>query len=94
MGLSQEGQSKLRVSSAWGRSRHQLERGKFGSVVARPAMKWFLEVQMARSAELRWWMWGGTSWYSTFSAVRKALRIVEASLSSVWRRGRSPRMTK
>ena len=49
---------------------------------------------MAHSAELRWWMWGGTSWYSTYSAVRKALRIVEALLSSVWSRGQSPWVTK
>ena len=47
--LGWDGRSKLRVSSTWSRSRHQLERGKFGSVVGRPEMKWFLKVQMVDS---------------------------------------------
>jgi hypothetical protein len=33
--------------------------GKLGFVEHSPAMKWFLNVQMARSAALRRWTWGG-----------------------------------
>jgi hypothetical protein len=36
--------------------------GKSGSVLHNPAMKWFLNTRMARSAELRRWACGGTSW--------------------------------
>jgi hypothetical protein len=33
--------------------------GKLGLVEHSPAMKWFLNVRMARSANLRRWTWGG-----------------------------------
>ena len=35
LGLRREARRRLRVSSAWGRRRHQFETGKFGSVLAR-----------------------------------------------------------
>ena len=59
LGLRREARRRLRVSSAWGRRRHQFDRGKLGSVLARPAMKWFLKVRMARlEAFRRWICWG------------------------------------
>ena len=70
LGLRRQARRRLRVSSARGRRRHQFKRGKFGSVLARPAMKWFLKVRMARSEEFRRWICGGTSWYSTASERR------------------------
>jgi hypothetical protein len=36
--------------------------GNLGSHVARPEQKWFFQVWIARSAELRWWLCCGTRW--------------------------------
>ena len=48
--------------SACSRRRSQFCIGKSGSVAQIPAMKWYLKVLMARSAELRLYMPGGASW--------------------------------
>jgi hypothetical protein len=55
--------------------------GKSLSLLANPAMKWFLNVQMALSAVFCLWIYGGASWYSTSLCVRNSLSAVEHSLS-------------
>ena len=89
-----EPRSKLRVMSACGRSFSHRIKGKSGSVLQRPAMKWFLKVRMARSAALRRWMWGGASWKSMSWLSMNCMSAVDASLSSRWRLGLSPRVVK
>ena len=77
----------MRVRIAWGRSLSHRLSGNLGSTVHRPDIKWDLNVCMARSALLRLWIPAGVSWKSTFSEYMKSLRMMEASLSSRWRRG-------
>ena len=38
-------------------------RGKLGSTIAKPALKWFLNVCMTLSAKFCWCVCGVTSWY-------------------------------
>ena len=54
--------NRLSVGSACSHMRSHSETGKSGSQVARPALKWFFQVWIARSAALRRWTWGGTNW--------------------------------
>ena len=61
-GLHLEFLSRLRVRLAYGIRQSHLDMGKFGLTDAMPALKWFFHVWIARSARLRWWECGGTSW--------------------------------
>jgi hypothetical protein len=62
-------------------------RGGLGLHVARPEQKWFFQVWMARSAELRLWLCGGTRWKLTLYFVKAFLRSSEHSLSRIWSLG-------
>ena len=70
------------MNLACGMRRSQRYLGKSLSMPARMAMKWFLKVQLVRSAALRRYMSGGTSWcdascYSDNTLVLCAHFIVE-----------------
>ena len=55
-------------------------------VEARPLMKWFLKVWMARSDAFTRWLFGSTSCHSHCSDLRDTLRGVFAWLSVILRR--------
>ncbi len=78
------------MRSACGMSRSHSARGNFGSQVASPALKWFFQVWMARSAALRRWTWGGTSWKFTECLVKACFITWEHSLSKICRVGEKP----
>jgi hypothetical protein len=59
---------------------HRL-RGRVQSVLLNPAMKWFLNVHIARSAALCGWICGGVSWLSMLLSFVKSCSALEASLS-------------
>ena len=87
--------SKLSVISAWGMRRSHRSRGNWGSVLHKPAMKWLLNVLMARSAAFRRCMCGGTNWKSTCCSCMYCFSCSEHSLSrrcnfgtSVWASGK------
>ena len=80
----------LMVMSHWGRRRSHSARGKDGSQEARPEMKWCFHVWIARSAAFRRWVWGGTRWKSTLFFLKASFRLVEHSLSRMWRTGAYP----
>ena len=59
------------------------------------ARKWDLKVWMARSAALRRWTSGGTSWYCAFHLSSMfALKSLLASLSRIWRSTVRPRLVR
>ena len=60
-GLRLEDLTRLRVRTAWGRSLSYSAIGNFGSHVDKPAIRWFLKVLIALSAELCLCRCGGTS---------------------------------
>ena len=68
--------NKLMVLLQCGRSRSHYLEGNFGSQVYNSGIRWFLYVRMARSAALRRYIYGCTSWYSTWAP----LNIVSVSL--------------
>ena len=85
-----DGRRRLRVITACGISLSQMWRGKVGSTEQSPAMKWFLNVCMARSALFLRCRPDGVSWKSMSSLVISLMRAREASLSRRWSRGCSP----
>ena len=64
--------------------------GNFGSVVAKPALKWFFHVCIARSAKLRLCECGGTNWYFVLSLSNASVSSFEISLSSIHTSGAKP----
>ena len=54
------------MRNAWGTRWSHYWDGKLGSQEEIPAQRRFLNVRIARSAELRRWVYGGTSWKLTF----------------------------
>ena len=69
---------------AWGIRRSHSRKGKLGLQDAKPAKKWFLKVWIARSAALRLWMWGGTSWKEMSLFFSAFLKSFEISLSRMY----------
>ena len=58
--------------------------GKLGLVVAKPAIKYFLKVWIARSAVLCMCIWGGgANWYWMECVVAVAFNSPETSLSKI-----------
>ena len=82
--------SKFKVSSAWGTKRSHSHMEKFLSTPARIAKTWFLNVRIARSAALRQWTYGGTSWYLMLFFANAHLSLFEASLSMIYIFGCDP----
>lgn len=78
------------MSMACGNSLSHKCSGNSLSHVASPAMIWFLTVLIALSAALRLWMYGGASWYSTFSSTKYCFRMLAHSLSNLQSFGVSP----
>jgi hypothetical protein len=74
--------SRLRVCRACGRSRSHKFMGKSGGTELRPAMKWFLNVRMARSAAFRRCTCGGDNWTSMCWASMNWRSALDASLSN------------
>ena len=64
--------------------------GNSGSSVAKPEMKWFLNVRIARSAALVLCMLGGVSWYVNCFLIMAFLRSLDASLSIMYVEGAKP----
>ena len=64
--------------------------GKYGSVDQSPAMKWSLNVIIARSAALRRRITGGASFNPMYLDLSYLWKAVEASLSSLMYAGFSP----
>ena len=62
LGLSLDARNRFNVMVAWSSSLSHKCKGKSLSTLHNPAMKWFLNVLIARSAAFRRWMPGGTSW--------------------------------
>jgi hypothetical protein len=90
LGLIRDVRRRFRVIVAWGTSLSHRCIGKLGSVVARPAMKWFLNVRMARSAAFARWTPGGTNWYWMCSVSMYRFSTAEHSLSIRCSLGRRP----
>ena len=61
-------------------SLHHRTEGNFSSHVMRPAMVWFLNVCIARSAVFTWWLCGSNSCIMMFSSSRYFLTALEATL--------------
>jgi hypothetical protein len=61
LGFACDARIRLIVISACGISRSHSRIGKAVLAKQSPAIKWFLNVWMARLAALRQWVWGGTS---------------------------------
>jgi hypothetical protein len=80
----------LRVSCACGINLSHSCNGKFLSTVANPAMKWFLNVWIARSAALTRWFSGSTSCSVASCSFRNCLIVLEHSLSLTWNCGLNP----
>ena len=82
-GLQWLARSRFSVSSACGMSRSHLSAGNEGAVPARTARKWSLNVRIARSAALRRWTCGGTSWKVQPFEVMACRKARLASLSRI-----------
>jgi hypothetical protein len=61
-GLICEPRMRFRQISACGSNLSHRFSGKLRSVLLSAAMKWLLNVRIARSAALRRWIWRGASW--------------------------------
>ena len=59
IGLVPEERRRLIVRTAWGMRQYYSLEGKMGFQEASSAQTWFLNVQIARSAALRQWVYGG-----------------------------------
>ena len=81
---------RFSVRLAWGTSLSHRWSGKSLSHVANPAMKWFLNVLIARSAALLRWMYGGANSNVASSSTMNSLSALEHSLSSFASLGDSP----
>ena len=83
LGLIRDPRSRLMVMSACGNNRSHRLTGKSMSVLHRPAMKWFLNVRIARSAALVRCCPGAASWYLILLTLKYDFIIPEHSLSSI-----------
>lgn len=73
--------------AAWVKSSDHRFIGNCGLTEHSPAMKWFLNVRMARSAALRLCTCGGTNCRLTLFFLMARSRLSEVSLSITWNRG-------
>ena len=89
-GLRRDARNRLSVSVHCGMRRSHSFMGYLGSMVQRPAIRWFLYVRMALSAAFLLWIWGGTSWKDTLFLRNDFFMSSEHSLSNMWRLGASP----
>ena len=83
LGFSIEGRSKFSVISTCSKRRSQFFMGDYGSVEQKPAMKWSLNMLIARSSVLWKCIPGGASWKSMSLALSSLWKEGEASLSSL-----------
>ena len=89
-GFTHNGGSKLRVVVACGSKRHHRCIGKDGSVLARPEIKWSLNVAIALSAAFIQWRCGGTSWNDMPLERKCSLSFSGHSLSNICTCGVNP----
>ena len=89
-GLMRDPRMRLMVNTACGMSLSHKCMGNSASVVHNPAIKWFLNVRMARSAALvRCWP-GAANWYLMSLVLKYIFIISEHSLSSMCSCGPRP----
>ena len=81
---------RFRVVVAWSNSLSQICNGKFGLTLQNPAIKWFLNFSITRSAAFRRCIFGGTNLQSIFLSWGLWRRMLESSLSVFWKRGFEP----
>ena len=82
------------MSRVWSRSQSQIFMGNLLFQMLSMVSRLLFKVRVSHSAELRQWMQGGASWYSTFMAAMCAFSSLEASLSRRCSFGRRPHATK
>ena len=76
--------------TSWGMRRSHSWEGKLWSQEASPTQRLFLNVPIARSEVLRWWLYAGSSWKSMLYLWEAYCMVWEHSLSRMWRVGAAP----